>query len=133
MLTNSFAIGLCNHLKCHLPQSSLVSINPRTTLPCLHINFARKAPLLSDLMFCLCMQQTLLIPLAFTYWERGLGDGLVRPAPKIENMQTLGKAEGHALNTGLFPGCVKLDEKVVFCLPTAGRRTQFFSPHIHTK
>ena len=31
----------------------------------------------------------------------------------------------------LFPGCVKWYEKVVFCLPTAGRRTQFFSPHIH--
>ena len=24
------------------------------------------------------------------------------------------------------PGCVKLGEKVVFCLPTAGRRTQLF-------
>ena len=24
-----------------------------------------------------------------------------------------------------FPGCVKLGEKVAFCLPTAGRRTQF--------
>ena len=28
----------------------------------------------------------------------------------------------------LFPGCVKLDESVLFCLPTAGRRTQFFHP-----
>ena len=28
----------------------------------------------------------------------------------------------------LFPGCVKLDERVAFCLPTAGRRTQFFHP-----
>ena len=28
----------------------------------------------------------------------------------------------------LFPGCVKLGEKVAFCLPTAGRRTQFFHP-----
>jgi len=27
-----------------------------------------------------------------------------------------------------FPGCVKLGEKVAFCLPTAGRRTQFFHP-----
>ena len=25
-----------------------------------------------------------------------------------------------------FPGCVKLGEKVAFCLPTAGRRTQFY-------
>ena len=24
----------------------------------------------------------------------------------------------------LFPGCVKLVKKIVFCLPTAGRRTQ---------
>ena len=31
-----------------------------------------------------------------------------------------------------FPGCVKLGEKYAICLPTAGRRTQFFSPHIHT-
>ena len=30
----------------------------------------------------------------------------------------------------LFPGFVKLDEKVGFCLPTAGRRTQFFHPTI---
>ena len=28
----------------------------------------------------------------------------------------------------LFPGFVKLGEKVAFCLPTAGRRTQFFHP-----
>ena len=28
----------------------------------------------------------------------------------------------------LFPGFVKLGEKVPFCLPTAGRRTQFFHP-----
>ena len=28
----------------------------------------------------------------------------------------------------LFPGCVKLGEKVALCLPTAGRRTQFFHP-----
>ena len=28
-----------------------------------------------------------------------------------------------------IPGCVKLDEKVAFCLPTAGRRTQFFHPY----
>ena len=28
------------------------------------------------------------------------------------------------------PDCVKLDEKVVLCLPTAGRRTQFFHPTI---
>ena len=27
-----------------------------------------------------------------------------------------------------FPGCVKLGEKVAFCLPTAGRKTQFFHP-----
>ena len=27
-----------------------------------------------------------------------------------------------------FPGCVKLGKKVAFCLPTAGRRTQFFHP-----
>ena len=25
-----------------------------------------------------------------------------------------------------FPGCVKLGEKVAFCLPTAGRKTQLF-------
>ena len=27
-----------------------------------------------------------------------------------------------------FPGCVNLGKKVEFCLPTAGRRTQFFHP-----
>ena len=27
-----------------------------------------------------------------------------------------------------FPGCVKLDEKVAFCLPTAGRRRNLFHP-----
>ena len=27
-----------------------------------------------------------------------------------------------------FPGCVKLGEKYAICLPTAGRRTQFFHP-----
>ena len=26
----------------------------------------------------------------------------------------------------------EIGRKVAFCLPTAGRRTQFFSPHIHT-
>ena len=31
----------------------------------------------------------------------------------------------------LFPGCVKLGEKVAFCLPTAGRKTQFFTPYSH--
>ena len=30
------------------------------------------------------------------------------------------------------PGCVKLDEKVAICLPTAGRRTQLFH-HIFTQ
>ena len=29
----------------------------------------------------------------------------------------------------LFPGDVKLDEYVAFCLPTAGRRAQFFTPY----
>ena len=33
-----------------------------------------------------------------------------------------------AISKRLFPDCVKLDEKVVLCLPTAGRRTQFFHP-----
>ena len=28
-----------------------------------------------------------------------------------------------------FPGCVKLDEKVAFCLPTAGRRRNLFHPN----
>ena len=28
--------------------------------------------------------------------------------------------------------CVKIDEKVVFCLPTPGRKTQLFPPHILT-
>ena len=28
----------------------------------------------------------------------------------------------------LFPGCVKLGEEVAFCLPFAGRKTQFFQP-----
>ena len=27
-----------------------------------------------------------------------------------------------------FPGCVKLGKKVAFCLPTAGRRSQFYHP-----
>ena len=27
-----------------------------------------------------------------------------------------------------FPSCVKLGEKVVFCLPSEGRKTQFFHP-----
>ena len=31
----------------------------------------------------------------------------------------------------LFPGFEKLGEKVAFCLPTAGGRTLFFSPHFH--
>ena len=34
----------------------------------------------------------------------------------------------HDCTKKLFPGCVKLDEKIVFCLPTAGMRTQFFHP-----
>ena len=29
----------------------------------------------------------------------------------------------------LFPGCVKLGEKIVFCVPTAGRITQFSYPY----
>ena len=53
----------------------------------------------SYVLFMHAAEQTLLIPLAFTYWEGGLGEGLGRRAPKIENMQTLGEAEGHALNT----------------------------------
>ena len=28
----------------------------------------------------------------------------------------------------LFPGCVKFGEKVVFCLPSAGRNMQIFHP-----
>ena len=31
----------------------------------------------------------------------------------------------------LFPGFVKLGEKVAFCLPTAGRRTHLFTPYSH--
>ena len=30
-----------------------------------------------------------------------------------------------------FPGCVKLNEKVALCLPTAGKTAQFFTSYSH--
>ena len=36
------------------------------------------------------------------------------------------KVSLQGISKRLFPGCVKLVEKVAFCLPAAGRETQFF-------
>ena len=53
----------------------------------------------------------------------------------ISCLNVLWMAHGHFITSAgqgtskeRFPGCVKLSEKVAFCLPTAGRRTQFFHP-----
>ena len=62
-----------------------------------------------------------------------VGAALPLPVPLLLcfALSHLEKVKYRAALKKLFPGCVTLGEKVAFCLPTAGRRTQFFQLNSH--
>ena len=46
--------------------------------------------------------------------------------PRTRSPESVHRVQG--ISKERLPGCVKSSEKVAFCLPTAGRKTQFFQP-----